>query len=35
MQGIAIRTIVCGGDHTFIIQDNNDVLAFGHNDYGN
>ena len=31
MQGIAIRQIACGGYHTVILQDNNDVLVFGGN----
>ena len=34
MQGIPIRQIACGGYHTVILQDNNDVLVFGWNDYG-
>jgi len=28
MQGIAIRQIACGDDHTIILQDDNDVLRF-------
>ena len=34
MQGIAIRQIACGGLHTVILRDNNDILVFGYNDDG-
>ena len=34
MQGTPIREIVCGGYHTIILTENNDVLVFGNNDYG-
>ena len=34
MRGIPIRQIACGGCHTVILQDNNDVLVFGCNDDG-
>jgi len=30
----AIREIVCGSRHTFIIKENNDVIAFGENTNG-
>ena len=34
MQRIAIRQIACGFEHTVILQDDNNVLVFGYNGYG-
>ena len=30
MQGIAIRQIACGANHTMILKENNEVLVFGY-----
>jgi len=34
MQEITIRKIACCYNHTIILQENNDVLVFGQNNYG-
>jgi len=34
MQGIIIRQIACGMHHTIVLQENNNVVVFGDNFYG-